>query len=385
MTNKPRVVLISHVYLEKQYRGKLPFIGQSADLTIISPNRFPFPYGLLNADFSNVRDYSVQLYPQVFPLPIHTSTRFILGNCDLGFRQNPPDIIYVENEESSFLLLQALLYRRWYAQDAKVVVFIWANQKLNGFKGAAQNALARWARTQVDYYIAGNLEGKSFLNEEGVSNDRVAVFPCVGADTAYFQPATSDRRLQIRLELGLSPDEFVIGFVGRFESEKGLDDLLAAFSQIRDTNTKPVRLICVGNGSLKEKLELLHPNVLTFSPGGSSQVLPYYQVLDVLVLPSRTTQKWKEQFGRVIVEAMACGVPVIGSSSGAIPEVIGDAGLIFQEGDVDQLSCRLSDLIGDGSLCQVLAEKGLSRIIQEYSDIQIASKTLHVFSLLVNK
>ena len=84
---KPRVALISHVYLEKQYRGKLPIMGQAVDLTVISPDRFSSFYGPKETDFLEVRDYSVRQYPCIFPLGIHTSTRFFLASRDLGFRQ----------------------------------------------------------------------------------------------------------------------------------------------------------------------------------------------------------------------------------------------------------------------------------------------------------
>ena len=61
----------------------------------------------------------------------------------------------------------------------------------------------------------------------------------------------------------------------------------------------------------------------------------HLRALDALVLPSESTPLWKEQFGHVLIEAMACGVPVVGSDSGAIPEVIGEAGLLFPGGGRD--------------------------------------------------
>ena len=76
-----------------------------------------------------------------------------------------------------------------------------------------------------------------------------------------------------------------------------------------------------------------------------AEVAAQMSEMDVLVLPSRTTPVWKEQFGRVLAEAMACRVPVVGSDSGAIPEVIGDAGLTFPEGDADALAERLGRLM----------------------------------------
>jgi glycosyltransferase involved in cell wall biosynthesis len=96
--------------------------------------------------------------------------------------------------------------------------------------------------------------------------------------------------------------------------------------------------------------------------------------MDVLVLPSRTGQYWKEQFGRVLVEAMACGVPVIGSSSGAIPAVIGEAGLVVPEGDIQGFRDALLKLRIDPGLRQQLIVKGLSRVLKEYAIPVVAER-----------
>ena len=74
----------------------------------------------------------------------------------------------------------------------------------------------------------------------------------------------------------------------------------------------------------------------------STEVPAVLRALDVLVLPSLTTPSWKEQFGRVLQEAMACAIPVVGSDSGEIPHVIGDAGLVTPEGDAAALRRRWS-------------------------------------------
>jgi glycosyltransferase involved in cell wall biosynthesis len=96
--------------------------------------------------------------------------------------------------------------------------------------------------------------------------------------------------------------------------------------------------------------------------------------MSVLVLPSLTTPTWKEQFGHVLVEAMACGVPVIGSDSGAIPEVIGDAGLIVPEGNVDALADAIQSLISAPALRVDLAARGRSRVQAEYTNDSVARR-----------
>jgi glycosyltransferase involved in cell wall biosynthesis len=105
------------------------------------------------------------------------------------------------------------------------------------------------------------------------------------------------------------------------------------------------------------------------------QVAQQLHQIDTLVLPSRTTSVWKEQFGRVLTEAMACRVPVIGSDSGAIPEVIGDAGLIFTEGDAVALADCLRQLIDFPDLRRDLAQRGYMRVMTNYTQEHIAQQT----------
>jgi glycosyltransferase involved in cell wall biosynthesis len=102
----------------------------------------------------------------------------------------------------------------------------------------------------------------------------------------------------------------------------------------------------------------------------------FWAEVDVLVLPSLTTRKWAEQFGRVLVEAMARGVVPVGSSSGAIPEVIGDAGLVFEEGDAMALSGALQRLASDADLRGRLAAKGIERVRRLYAQDVVSAKTV---------
>jgi glycosyltransferase involved in cell wall biosynthesis len=104
-----------------------------------------------------------------------------------------------------------------------------------------------------------------------------------------------------------------------------------------------------------------------------------YRKMDVLVLPSRTRPNWKEQFGRSLVEAMACGVTVVGSDSGEIPHVIGDAGLLFPEGQAGELRERLSRLMADAALRQALAQRGRDRVVALFTQAQIAARTYQVY------
>jgi glycosyltransferase involved in cell wall biosynthesis len=158
------------------------------------------------------------------------------------------------------------------------------------------------------------------------------------------------------------PDQsqpFTIGFAGRFVEEKGLRDLVCAAHRL----TGQSRLLLTGNGPLREELSSVAHNGLQVeivSDISHDEMARAYSGMDVLVLPSRTTPSWAEQFGRVLVEALWCGVPVIGSDSGEIPWVINTTGggVVFPEGDVDALTRRLSELRDDPFRREALARAG---------------------------
>jgi glycosyltransferase involved in cell wall biosynthesis len=105
--------------------------------------------------------------------------------------------------------------------------------------------------------------------------------------------------------------------------------------------------------------------------------------LDALALPSHTTRAWKEQFGRVLIEAMSCGVPVVGSSSGEIPNVIGDAGLIYPEGDVRALAATLGRLAEQPELYADLAGRGRARVLEHYTQAALARQYYEVYREMV--
>jgi glycosyltransferase involved in cell wall biosynthesis len=161
---------------------------------------------------------------------------------------------------------------------------------------------------------------------------------------------------------------FVVGYAGRLVAAKGLDVLIDSVSGI---DGAVVRL--VGNGPMRDELERraaarsvaleIESNIRHEDMGRA------YASFDVLVLPSRTTPTWVEQFGRVLVEAMWCGVPVVGSDSGEIPWVIRSTGggLVVPEGDVTALREALIRLRDSESLRHELGERGRSQVKEQFS------------------
>lgn len=142
-------------------------------------------------------------------------------------------------------------------------------------------------------------------------------------------------------------DKKIVGYVGRFIPEKGVPDLLQMLSRL----DSQYRLVLVGGGpeeafirrSVKDLS--LQDRVGFIPPQSRDELAKLYSSFDVLVLPSHTDYFWKEQYGRVLVEAMACGTPVAGSQSGAIPVVIGDVARCFPEGDIGAMKAIIQSLV----------------------------------------
>jgi glycosyltransferase involved in cell wall biosynthesis len=145
------------------------------------------------------------------------------------------------------------------------------------------------------------------------------------------------------------------------------------------------RLSIAGDGPARTELEAAaraagiaeRVRFTSWLPG--SALPDFYRSLDALVLPSRSTPSWTEQFGRVLVEAMACGVACVGADSGEIPRVLGEAGLTFPEGDVAALRARLAELAAQPALTARLGEAGRQRVLAHFTMERIASQTADVY------
>ncbi|MGB9621339.1 MAG: glycosyltransferase family 4 protein, partial [Brevinematia bacterium] len=137
-----------------------------------------------------------------------------------------------------------------------------------------------------------------------------------------------------------------IGYVGRIAEEKGVDIILFAMRIMKEKGKEDIALYIVGgidtsSNYYKELMDIserLEVKVFFLGSLNLDKIFEFYKAIDVLVLPSRTKSWWKEQFGRVLVESMACGTPCVGSSSGEIPAVIGDSRFIFKEDDPEDLA-----------------------------------------------
>lgn len=202
-----------------------------------------------------------------------------------------------------------------------------------------------------------------------------------GVDTSLFSSSAS-ARCAARESLGWTGETPVVGFLGRFVAEKGVPTLLDALTRTRNE----WRALFVGDGPQRDAVETFAAartgRVRIVSDATHQDVPRWLNAMDVLCAPSQTTPRWREQFGRMLVEAMACGVPVIASDSGEIPHVLADAGILVPEGNVGAWTEAIDRLLIDPALRQELAVRGRQRAAQRFAWGVVAADHLRFFEEL---
>ncbi len=206
----------------------------------------------------------------------------------------------------------------------------------------------------------------------------------VGVDTDIFSPNQA-ARIATRKELDWEPaGPPVIGYLGRFVAEKGLSLLTRALSAVK----APWRALFVGGGPMEAELRdwsETFPNRVRVVTGVQHDRVPaFLNAMDVLAAPSQTTSRWREQLGRMLLEAFACGVAVVGSDSGEIPHVIADAGRVIGESDEPAWTAALGELIESASLRAELGSRGRQRAESQFAWPTIARLHLDFFTQLLD-
>jgi glycosyltransferase involved in cell wall biosynthesis len=358
-----RLLIVSHSYVLASARSKARELGKRFELTLLVPNHWRFD--LLDARAEPDAGAPFELVTSsVLWAGYNIRYLYAIGSVLRTMRRVRPRIVLVEEEPTSLALTQFSLLRKPFGY--RLFFFTWENIPWHPHFTRG----IEWINLQAAAgAIAGNQEAAEVLKHKGFRQP-VAVIPQMGIDPTLFHPSDT---LRPRMP-------FVIGYVGRIAAEKGLETLFEAASHLPGE----WELVLIGAGPLRGALQRVADAAgwarrlrwLEFVP---REHLPgQYRQMHTLVLPSQTTPRWKEQFGRVIIEAMACGVPVIGSDSGAIPEVIGDAGLIFPERDADALRRSLVNLMQDTVLREELSARAVQRARMHFSD-QAVARSLRQF------
>lgn len=373
-----RVLLIAR-YRDATMQRKVDYLAQAQDIELC--HILPAHY---RDDLVDVRQASAcgRYLQLAMPMVGKASDPHRAFYCTLTFHLHRfrPDIIHAEEEPDSLSALQIAWLRRLWAPRARLLLHTWQN--LDRPKSAAVQWVMRQTLRAADLIFCANSTAVALLRRYGF-NRPTPIVPAIGVDTETFRPCPEEHSLRSE---GERRPSYVIGFVGRLVPEKGVDILLRAVAALQSSDlAHPVRLQLVGGGPLHNELQglatqlAIADRVEFLGPRTPAQIANLLCSFDLVALPSRTTQVWKEQLGRALLEAMACGVPVIGSDSGAIPEVVGDAGLIVPEGDAAALADAIARLLSSPELRRGLSRRGRARVEMHYSQRHLAEQTLAVY------
>lgn len=386
-----RILVASHTYIVDLNCEKLRALAHlepDIEVTVVVPKRWR-PGGVQNK-IIETRAWEDGNFRVV---PVSNFSENNQGMLTFGadiiplLREFRPQILHVEQGAKSLAYAQLITLNRLLGLKAKNIFFTWWNLPYES--KFPISVLESYNLRNTDGAIAGNQDGVEVLRDRGYRGT-TTVLPQLGVDEHLFAP-----RLQPELatELGIEEDECVIGFVGRFVEEKGLLTLVDALATLKEKRWK---LLLLGRGVLKETLEEkltefgLRDRVIWKESVPHDEVARYINLMNVLVLPSETTYKfktlsaagWKEQFGHVLIEAMACGIPTIGSDSGEIPHVIGEAGLVFPEKDVAAFAECLAKTIEQPELREKLGQLGYERAMERYTNKALAQRQLAFYRQL---
>ena len=363
-----RVLMLSKACLVGAYQRKLEEIAArpGIELTVAVPPAWRDERGWIRLERAYVRGYELVVEPVRFNGSFHLHYYPRLGRLLERVR---PDLVHLDEEPYNFATWHA--QRLALRQGARTLFFSWQN--LLRHYPWPFSRLERQVLCRSTAGIVGNHEAVSVWRAKGFQGP-LRVIPQFGVDPELFKPAPLNNAAD-----GARP--FVVGYAGRLVREKGVDLLLRAAAQLPED----VHVRLVGAGPEQPALQRLGERLglgqrLSIVPLVPSTEMPRALAgFGCLVLPSRSRPNWKEQFGRVLIEAMSSEVPVIGSDSGEIPHVIGPAGLVFPEGDVAALAAAIERLYADEAERRRLASAGRQRALELYTQRRVAAQHVAVY------
>ena len=361
-----RVLMLSKACVVGMYQRKLEELASLVDveLSLVVPPYWRQGKTVLALEKMHTSGYGLYVLPMAFNGHFHVHFYPGLGRLVRDLR---PDIMHVDEEPYNLATFQAMFLAQ--RAGSKAIFFTWQN--LLRRYPLPFSLFERYNLRHAAAAISGSQEASRVLRSKGYQGP-VHVVPQFGVDPGLHPHRSTARH---------SRAEFVIGYFGRMVKEKGVHILLRAAAALEGA----WRLQLIGDGSYLPTLKALtrqlgiEDRVIFESWKPAGEMPRYYGMLDALVLPSITRPNWKEQFGRVLVEAMASEVPVIGASSGEIPHVIGNAGRVFAEGDVGALREALCELMSNPDLCLELGRRGRLRVLEHYTHRRIAAATYKAY------
>ena len=375
---RKRLLTIGHSYVVRRNRELAHALaragGDDWEVNAVAPLHFPGDFGALQLNVANesglrVHGVDVKLAHRIHLMRYHKALKKLL--------QQHWDVVHCWEEP--FIVAGAQV-ARWTQPSARLVYATFQN--ISKRYPPPFGALERYSLRHAAGWIAfGETVQEALAERRGYENLEHCVIP-LGVDLERFAPNRT-QRANVRAELGWDDNTPVFGFLGRFVEQKGVRRLMRRLDSL-DT---PWRALFVGGGALESELRAWGAaraeGVRIVTGIAHDNVAAYLNAMDVLCAPSTTTKQWQEQLGRMAIEALACGVPVVASDSGELPHVVGDAGVVVPEADDAAWQRTLSRLANDEAQRGKLARTGRARAETKFAWRVIAGQYLSFFDHLL--
>ncbi|MEI9939926.1 MAG: glycosyltransferase [Pseudomonadota bacterium] len=373
MADKKKILVLSHAGVLEVNRAVFQALARfGADVTMVVPREWKGD--LIRGLRFEARDSDRSL--RVVPLPVALSGKgslfFYRSRLRRALAGWEPELVFLDEEPWSLAALQT------YLEFPRAKVWFFTKENLNKTIPWPFSSLEQWVYRRAAGAFAVSDEVEQVLRTKGF-HGRIRQLHH-SYDPELFKPLSEGEKHRVRDEFGIPRNAVVIGYFGRLTLEKGLLDLTSALQGLaQDAALPPWFFCCVGNGSAEADAQRALASLPTdryrmLGALSHDRVGTLLAAIDVLVLPSRTTRRWKEQFGRILVEAMACGAAVVGSDSGEIPHLIGRSGggLIFREGQASELTACLTRLLKEPTLLEQHRARGRHYVEQTLTHTTVA-------------
>ena len=373
-----RLLTIGHSYIVEQNRRLAHEIARAGrgewDVTVAAPTSVVGEPHVTSLSVG--ADEPCLVRPLTLRLGGHPHARFFSGGLRALLRQ-PWDVVHVWQEPYVVAAAQIAGLVRG---DARLVPATFQN--IPKRYPAIVRLLERRVMTRASGWVAFARTAHDAHRDRPIYARRPVrvIPPGVDLGACRRDPAGRDA---VRRGLGVKPDEHVVGFVGRLVPEKGVDVLLDALECVK----LPWKAVIVGRGPLAQLVKAFarrHEGRVHLVTDASHDLVPHYlNAFDVLCAPSRATPHWQEQFGRMLIEGMACGVPVVAADTGEIPHVVGDAGLLVSGESPGVWARAIEATLEDKGGCEELSTRGLVRVRERFAWPVVAKTHLDFFDSLV--
>jgi glycosyltransferase involved in cell wall biosynthesis len=371
-----RVLVVGHTYIVGVNQAKLNALAAMDRITL----------GLLVPD-----SWKAPEWKEPFTLERQTTKVKLYDSCILfsgragaylyapwtltrAIRSFRPHIVHIHQEVFSLSALQVAIWAMLFRKDLVIECAEDTDRPLSFLRRLSRTVVL----ANVRLIITCSHKASETLRNWRFSGP-IEFIPHLGVDSSLFSH-TFKRPVN---------SAFTVGFLGRFAHEKGIDLIFTACHRLREKGIAFRIMIC-GAGPEESTLRQMAvrlgiSDIVTWKGKVPHSAVPrMMSAFDVLVLPSRTNPTWREQFGHVLIEAMSMGIPVVGSTCGEIPHVIGRNDVLFPENDATALSEILERMIREPAWTEELKQYSVGRIENNFTHQRIAERLVDVWSKILN-